>query len=360
MPALPASVSSNPGPVRTKASRLLVIGTSWLGDCIMAMPAIQDLRRRFPQAHIAVLSKPGVAAVWRLFRDVDEVLSLETGALGTLRTVRRVRERSFDFAYVLPRSVRSSLIPFIARIPGRCGLEGHRGRWLLTEVAALPPESAAEHQSVEYMRLMNVEDREPVAVPLIHAMPEDRARVGVDIIGAAGVAPGTAPLVGVFAGAARGPSKQWPAERFAEVARRLSESHGAAILVLGTGADAAGGSCISGRLHGKAINLCGKTTLAELAAVVSQCRLVLSNDSGGMHLAAALGVPVVAVFGLTDPAKTGPLGSNCRVVMADSVRRGRDIPRHSWQARSALLSIRAETVYSAAVGLLRDTDGLSP
>ena len=349
MPASPASASSEGVDTPAGAgARILVVGVSWLGDCVMTLPAIRRLRQRLPGAHIAVLSKPSVAAVWSLFKEVDETLVMERGVKGTLWTVRAVRKGRFDFAYVLPKSFRSALIPFLAGIRGRKGLRGHSRDWMLSESMALPPESAMEHQCHEYLRLIGVEDHATLFLPFVQVSLEDKDEARR----LAGGLESESPLVGLFPGAAYGPAKRWPPERFAEVGRRLRDSHGARVIVLGSATDAAECARVAELLGGQTLNLCAKTPLRQLAGVLSLCRVVISNDSGGMHLAAALGVPVVAIFGITDPVRTGPIGDSCRVLTARGVRGRRDIPRHSLEARAAMLSIRADEVYQAAAELI--------
>lgn len=348
MPASPASVSSEHDFSRGRAVRILVVSVNWLGDCVMTMPALRRLRERLPEAHIAILCKPGVAGLWPLFKEVDETILLLPGIKGTLQAVKAVRGGHFDFAYVMPKSFRSALVPFLAGIPGRKGLRGHSRDWMLTEAITLPPEANQEHQCHEYLRLAGVEDHSTLALPLLRVPHESRedARTLAAPDGA------EVPLVGMFPGAAYGPSKRWSPERFAEVGRRLVESHGARVVLFGSHADAEVCGRVAQGLGNRAVDLCAKTDLRKLAGALSLCRLVVANDSGGMHLAAALGIPVVAIFGITDPRKTGPMGELCRVLTARGARCRRDVPRYSLEARSAMLSIRIEEVYQAAVQLL--------
>jgi lipopolysaccharide heptosyltransferase II len=164
-----------------------------------------------------------------------------------------------------------------------------------------------------------------------------------------------APCIGLLPGAARGPSKRWPAERFAEVGRRLASERGLRIAVFGSAGEAAICREVADGIGGAAACLAGRTSLPELTALLAGCRAVVSNDSGGMHLAAAAGTPVVAIFGLTDPAVTGPIGAAHRVVAAAGVTRARAIPRHSEEAERALRSVTADEVFAAVVAALGRT-----
>jgi heptosyltransferase-2 len=159
------------------------------------------------------------------------------------------------------------------------------------------------------------------------------------------------PLIGVMPGAARGPAKRWSAERFAEAARRLRAELGGSVVVMGGAGDAEACAAVVAGVGDGVLNLAGVTTLGEWAALLAECRLVLCNDSGGMHLAAALGVPVVAVFGITDPIRTGPLGTRCRVVQ-HSMQHDRAVPRESAAARAALAAVTVDEVVAAAQELL--------
>ena len=153
-------------------------------------------------------------------------------------------------------------------------------------------------------------------------------------------------------GAAYGPAKRWPAERFATAARLLKDRLQCNIVVIGSVEEHSLCAIVARGVGPGSLNLAGGTTLPELAAVLEQCRLALTNDSGGMHLATAMGVPVVAVFGITDPERTGPLGSAARVMQA-SAHRSRDIRRDSPEARASLLRITPEQVAATAMELMK-------
>lgn len=352
MPASPESVSSDGGAGQHDAPRLLLVSLSWLGDCIMALPALASFRKRAPRAFVSVLAKPAVAPLWRMVPGVDEVLQLDKGFAGTPKTVRRVRDGRYDFSYVLPRSFRAAVIPFLAGVPGRRGLAGHGRDWMLSEVI---PYELTGHQSGEYARLLGVMG-DPVAPPPYLAVPADEmapARRRLTVAWQDRVGPLEAPRVaGFFPGAARGPSKRWPAERFVALGKRLLGERSCRILVLGTDSDAAVCAEVTQGIGRGALNLAGRTSLAALAATLTLCRVVVANDSGGMHLAAAVGTPVVGLFGLTDPARTAPLGTGHRLIAARGVARSRDIARDSEQARRALASLTVDEVWEAAAGFL--------
>ncbi len=348
MPASPASVSSE-----NDRPRLLIVGLNWLGDAVMSMPAVGALRARHPDATLTMLAKPAVAALWALVPGVDAVTTQVQGPLGTFRTGAAIRRAGYTTAWVFPKSFRAALLARLGGVPQRIGLAGHRRDAMLTRVVRLP-EGDTRHQMWEYLDLVEA-GQGAVAQPPFIKPPEADLQAVRRQQEAWGGGNDPTPWVGVFPGAARGPSKRWPAERFAEVARRLSVAPGCRVLVFGSDSDREACAAVTAAAGRGAVDLSGQTTLPRLTAWLSVCRVVVANDSGGMHLAAALGVPVVAVFGLTDPAKTGPVGEGHRIVAAAGVARARDVAADGPAARTALLSIEAARVYDAALQVLAET-----
>ena len=154
------------------------------------------------------------------------------------------------------------------------------------------------------------------------------------------------PLIGLIPGAARGPSKRWPVEHFATLALLLASQKNASLVLFGTEQEKILCDEIFARVPKNALNLAGQTNLETWAASLRHCDAVVCNDSGGMHLASALGIPLIAIYGMTDPSKTGPLGSKAKVIQ-DSLARSRDIAEHSHEAEKSLAAIRPERVYEA-------------
>lgn len=330
---------------------VLFVGVNWLGDSVMAMPAIQAWRRAHSAARLVMLVKPKLKTLWELHPAVDEVWDLPPGLRNLGAAVRKARARKFDAAFVFPHSFRSALVPFLARVPRRIGMPGHGRDWMLTQVVPPHPDAERRRQCFEYMDLLGVEGKDEA--PRLQLTPELRTRAAA-LLGASGTG-----WIAVMPGAAFGPAKRWPAERFAAAARILKDRLNCNIVALGSSGERELCETVMRGIGPDSLNLAGRTMLTELAAVLAQCRLALTNDSGGMHLAAAMGVPVVAVFGITDPARTGPLGASARVLQA-SAQRNRDIRRDSPEARASLLSISPEQAAAAALELVagrRMTDG---
>lgn len=335
-----ASASVDPRP------RVLVVGVNWLGDALMSMPALQAFRAAHPDWAIDLLVKPKLAALWKLHGAPDRILELAPGNRGPFVTGARLRERPRERAYILPNSIRSALAPWWARIPVRRGAGGGGRSWLLTERVDLTPAPGRTHQAFEAYRLLGLPEPATLPNPVLRIPRE--AREQAELL-AEGVA---RPRVALIPGAARGPSKQWPEPHFTALATRLKRDLGAGCLWLGTPDD----HDLCGRLAAATggRSLAGRTGLHGFAAALAGSDLVVANDSGGMHLAAALGTPTIGLFGLTDPARTGPLGPRA-VVLQKATGGAREIARDSRDARDALARILPDEVFDTAARLLQDS-----
>ncbi len=311
----------------------------------MSMPAVEGFRLLNPGVRITVLVKTKLEHLWRLHAAVDQVISYRSSMRGTESAAARLRGCGFDRAVIFPNSFRSAWIPFRAGIVDRAGVP-RRGRgFLLTDRICLT-QHTGRHQSWEYFDLlgMTVGGDRPAA-PTLAISGEMRERVlkgyGLDA---------RASYVGVMPGAARGPSKRWSAENFGHVARALAGRY--RVLVLGSPGELETCRVVAHAAGSGSVNLAGQTSVETLAVLLGLCRTVVCNDSGGMHLAAAMRTPVVAIFGLTDPAKTGPLGDGHRVIAPEGVEGSRRIRRQSRAATSALQRISPERVLGALEGIL--------
>ncbi len=272
--------------------RILVRASNWLGDCIISAPAVRALKRGRPDAHVTVAVPAKLAPVWRLIPEVDEVLPLPSKSLWETRRLF-ARQKPFDVAVLLPNSLRVALEAW--GIPRVVGFRGHRRAWLLDQI--VPPRVVAgpiEHQVRHYLHLAR--DLGAKTDSALDARPR-RLTSGRRL--------------GLCPGAEYGPAKRWLPERFAEVAAAFPDREW---ILFGTEKDARAGAEIASTLGARAVNRIGQTTLEELIAELQECRLLLTNDTGTMHLATLLGVPVVAIFGSTEDRLTGPLGPGNLVV----------------------------------------------
>lgn len=332
-----ASASGDPAPRRE-----LVVSVNWIGDAIMAMPALQEYRRLHPSRHLAVLARGVIAELWALHAAPDRVIRYQ-GRPGLRHPLfAELRGGGFDQAWILPNSFRTAWIARRAGIPRRTGRGRGIQRLLVNDPRriVLPPGRC--HQAWEYLELMAPD-------PARTGIPAPRLVLPAEGVEAAWERHGgrwREPVVGMIPGAARGPSKRWPAEHFI-AAGRMFRQDGFRIALFGGPDDRDVCAAIAAGLGGDVINKAGGTTLLEWATLMSACRLVVANDSGGMHLAAALDRPVVALYGMTDPEKTGPLGRRCRILQR-SARKARDIARDSAEARALLAAITPGEVVEAA------------
>ncbi|MCF7848683.1 MAG: lipopolysaccharide heptosyltransferase II [Kiritimatiellales bacterium] len=320
-----------------KQQRILIAGLKWIGDAIMSMPAVQACRAANPDAHITLLVPAYLKPLWEMHPVPDDIQCLEK----MLPTIGKLRAGHYGKAYILPNSFRSAFMPLVAGIRPRIGLRGKWRRALLTR--ALP--AVGGHQSNEYFPVLAPEaDRNDFALPEL-AIPEEAFQAVETKL------PGIGNFITLMPGAARGVSKMWPVKYFEELGTRLITEMNFNIVLAGGVADASACEELAGKLGDRAVSLAGKTSLKEWAALLSKSRAAVANDSGGMHLAAAVGTPVVGIYGITDPEKTGPLALRYRVLQNSSLR-SREISRQSAAAADALSSITPGEVLQSVMELV--------
>ncbi|MFH2218787.1 MAG: lipopolysaccharide heptosyltransferase II [Pseudomonadota bacterium] len=308
-------------PIKAKnIERLLVRSTNWIGDAIMTTPAVRAIRNNFPRSRITMLAKPWVSPVFENSPYVDSVIIYDgagrhRGLLGKIRLSKDLRKYSFDAAILLQNAFEAAFITFLAGIPRRIGYSTDGRRLFLTHPVFCAPEIKAVHQTRYYLNILEGAGLEGGSQDLYYATSEEQKARSEDILRRHGVSKGDR-LVGINPSATFGPAKQWPPERFARLADRIHRFSGARILVFGGPEDRALGAHISRIMRYKPIDLSGRTELGEAMALIERCGLFVTNDSGLMHVAAALNVPLVAVFGSTNSTTTGPWGPKSKVVQA--------------------------------------------
>jgi len=300
---------------------LLVRATNWLGDAVMTTPALAAVREGFPDARIVLLARPLVAELFRHHPDVDEVMVYELpgrheGALGRLRLAGEVRRRRFDGALLLQNAFDAALIAFLGRIPERAGYPTDGRRILLTLPVPLTPGILERHEVEYYLCLLDgLGIPRPVPSALKLAVTEGEREAMATRLAYLGIERG-APIVTINPGATYGSAKRWYPDRFAAVADTLSGEWGAGVVVVGSAAEAPLAGEIETAMRNPPVNLAGKTTVRELMALLSLSSFLITNDSGPMHIGAALGVPLVAIFGPTDWRRTSPWSGRAKVVRA--------------------------------------------
>lgn len=284
--------------------RIVVRAPNWIGDVVLALPAVRDLRRNFPAARIEVLARPWVAELYRAVAEVDAVRE-SAGAAGDAAAVRG----AFDVGVLLPNSFGSALALRRAGIPERWGYATDLRGPLLTRAARVPAAVRGRSQVYYYRAMLAGVGLRVTATPdaSLRCRPEWSAEADA-LLG------GPGPWIGLNPGAFFGTAKRWLPERYAAVGDLVARRTGARVAVVGGRGERALGDAIAAGMGTPARNLCGETTLGGMAGVLSRMAVVVTNDSGPMHVAAALGVPVVAVFGPTDERETGPVGEGHRVV----------------------------------------------
>ncbi len=302
---------------------ILIRAANWVGDAVMSTPLIRGLRWNFPRAEIAVLAKPWVAPVFENSPDIDRILIYDAkgnhaGWRGMVRLCRDLRYGRFDLAVSVQNAMEAALIFFLAGIPRRLGYDTDGRRFLLTHPVRMNPAFKKRHQIDYYLGIL-----EGIRLPAIgreltlRVSDTERDRAG-KFLQFQGVNPDRR-VIGINPGAAYGTAKRWPAERFADLCRRIrSVDSDTAILVFGGPGEEALGEDIAGRVGHGCFNLSGKTRLREAIALIGQCRLFITNDSGLMHAAAALGIPQIAVFGPTDHTTTSPASPDSVIVRRDT------------------------------------------
>lgn len=318
--------------------KILVRGLNWLGDAVMSTPALQRLREARPDAHITLLTPAKLADLWLHHPDVDAVLPFQNDE-SVFHIARRLRAEKFQISLILPNSVRSALEVFLARIPQRIGYARPWRKWFLTQLAAPSPNvfpmrkrsvaeikglvrnptvpspqsiPASAHHIYHYLHLATSlgANPEPALPRLVVTDAETQAiRQRFKIFAEQNE---RHPWFGLNPGAEYGPAKRWPAERYAAAAIELQRRTQCRWLILGGNADMELATRIANEIRAATtlrepvLNLAGQTTLRELCAALKLCLVVVTNDSGPMHVAAAVGSRVVVPFGSTSPELTGP------------------------------------------------------
>lgn len=294
---LPAGVS----PQDLKPFRILIRSSNWLGDAVMSVPAIRAIKAGRPDARVTIAAPENIAPIWKLVPEVDAIIPLRgSRLLSVVRLLRR--EPSFDVAILFPNSLRAALETWLSGIPRRVGYRGHWRRWLLNQIVPVPRKPGPpEHHSLRFLRIARECGSDKF---------NDRSLAGVQYSTSnVQMAINRQPIkIGLCPGAEYGPAKRWLPERFAQAAEKIGAYSSVQWALFGTARDATAGEQIAAALGDHCLNRIGQTTLDQLIDELRQCRLLLTNDTGTMHLAALLGVPVVAIFGSTEPRLTGPLG----------------------------------------------------
>jgi heptosyltransferase-2 len=288
----------------------------------MALPALRAVRKRFPDAEIAIVGRPYVADIYRDQEICNQLISYDpkgshAGIRGREGLAAQLRAQKFDVALLLQNAFDAAWLAWRANVPERIGYARDGRSFLLTKAVPLPHHGEIPaHEKFYYLELLrragwldSVQDETFIGL----RVPEEKRRSADEFLYKSGARQG-ALRIAIGAGASYGSAKCWPPPRFAEVANRLQSEADADVILFGTAAEASVSTAISAEMRRPPVDLTGKTAIADLPALLSQCHLFIGNDSGAMHVAAAVGLPIVGVFGPTDPEGTFPVTPRCTIV----------------------------------------------
>jgi len=302
--------------------KILIRATNWVGDAIMALPALRAVRGRFPEAEIAILARPYVADIYREQQICSKLITYDSqakhaGIAGSEKLAAELRTLKFDVALLLQNAFDAAWVSWRANIPERIGYARDGRSFLLTKAVPVPKTGEIPpHEKFYYLELLRragwIDSLPDESFISLNVSEPSRRRAAEFLVQAGTRADSLRMAIG--AGASYGSAKCWPPARFAELANRLQAQTDADIILFGTGSEAAVTRAISAELRKPPIDLTEKSAIADLPALLSQCHLFIGNDSGAMHVAAAVGLAVVAVFGPTDPYGTAPVTPRCAIV----------------------------------------------
>jgi lipopolysaccharide heptosyltransferase II len=318
-----------------KSFRILIRSSNWLGDAVMSVAAVRAIKYGRPDARVTVAAPVNIAPMWKLVPEVDTVIPLPNDSL--LPAISLLKRQNFDVAILFPNSLRVALESWLSGIPRRVGYRGHWRRLLLNQtVRERRKPSPPEHHSLRFLRIAHECGGEtPNAQPLPQT---SNFKLQTS-------------KLGLCPGAEYGPAKRWLQERFAEVAAKVSAQSSAQWILFGTKNDMAIGDQIATAIGDHCVNRIGYTTLDQLIDELRECRLLLTNDTGTMHLAALLGVPVIAIFGSTEPRLTGPLGDG-HIILRHHVECSPCFLRECPIDFRCMKAVRSEEVADAVLSIL--------
>ena len=301
--------------------RVVVRGTNWVGDAVMTVPALCELRRLLPDAHITLVSRPGTADIFVDADFIDEVLVYDRTGLGSAWTqASEWRRRGFDLALLFQNAFEAAAIAFLARVPRRIGYDADRRGKLLTQAVPLPGWKDERHEIFYYLNLVAELERllcgasagDADQPQFALAVSVDRQQRAKEFLREHGLRPG-APLVLLCPGSINSRAKRWPAERYAAVADHFAKA-GASVALIGSPAELEVSNEVSLHTMNKPIVLTGQTSVAQAAAIISVADVLITNDTGPAHIGSAVGTPTLVIFGPTNPLTTRPFAPNAEII----------------------------------------------
>jgi heptosyltransferase-2 len=349
---------------KTTIERILVRGTNWVGDAVMTTPALSRLRSSFPGARITLLATPRTAELFEASELVDEVLLYrrhEEGWPAFLKMARTLLRRQFDLAILLQNAFEAALLAWLGGARLRIGYATHGRSLLLTH--ALKRCAPPRHQTHDYLELVAASEEiclgasgEPreskTLIPSLRASPEQTSAAEA-LLQRYQIAGKQRLLVALNAGATNSRAKCWPADHFAALADTLIRELGAQVILLGARAERAIAEQVIAQMQERgALNLAGETSLGELIGLLDHCALLISNDTGPAHIAAALGTPTLTIFGPTNEFETAPRGLRAEIIRAEGIECARCMLRDCPIDHRCMRHISSDEVAQRACALL--------
>lgn len=310
---------------RDHIQKIVARSTNWVGDAVMTIPALRQLRQLFPNAHITLATRSGVKDLFVDADFVDDLLVHEgKGLRSVVQQVREWRKRDFDLAVLFPNSLETALVASLARVPLRVGYATEGRQALLSHPLSLPEWRSSKHEVFYYLKVIaELEWLVNQDQSFLETQPdaslevsEARTVAARELLRGHGIETleATGPVVALCPGSINSRAKRWPAERYAALADKLIEELNAKVLLVGSPGEADVANAVTEQMNQRAVDLTGKTSLAELVAILSVVNLLVTNDTGPAHIAAALGRPTLVIFGPTNPLTTRPFSPYGEIV----------------------------------------------
>lgn len=353
-----------------KIERIMVRGTNWLGDAVMTTPALERLRSSFPHAEITLLANPTTAGLFQSSNFINEIIEYrrhEQGVEAFIETVGKFRARRFDLAVLFQNAFEAALLAWISKIGLRIGYDDQYRGFLLTHKLHRGSEQRNRHQTHDYLdivaeceRVCLGEDFVPAGKKLQPSLQvnAEQKDVADELLECYGIVPHERTLVALNVGATNSRAKCWPSNQYAELADRLVAEMNAQIVLIGGAAELDYAEQVIWQMKASgAVNLAGKTDMAELIGLLSVCDLLVSNDTGPAHVSAALGTPTLTIFGPTNEFETAPTGSHAELIRAENIECARCMHRNCPIDHRCMTRLTVDEVFACSRQLLSPERG---
>ena len=346
--------------------KIVVRGANWIGDSLMTVPALRALRQLFPKDEITLHTRAWAEGIFRDADFIDDILTYERPESGYAEVVgqaRMLREHKFDLAVIFPNSFASALTARFAHIPRRFGFSKEGRRIVLTDAVPIPEWKAKRHEVYYYLALVEAVEKSllgtdrtsDLAINTALNVSEQRKADARDFLSRKGLDLDL-PTVALGPGSTNSMAKRWPFDRFASVATDLQRESNANVLLLGGPDDVEVAEKVTSAMNAMPLDLTGKTSLGDAAAILSVCDLMISNDMGLAHLAPAVGTQTLVIFGPTDPVTTRPFSDFAKVLRREDVECSPCMLRDCPIDHRCMEWISADQVYEAALSKLKPDD----